>query len=159
MALSLRDHIKAARLSNQAAKDKPPFEPETPKPKPASPMSMMKEIKEMVSVFPTEAWQETTELQDFDADRYLQDLQALERSLVEDVPGLPILMSSVMKNLRQYPELPHLLDDKQINVIVRAFCKRKNLEVVAPSKTGGKGGKSIATMTKGLSAHQILDML
>lgn len=137
---------------------------QTPKQK-ESVMGMMGDLKKsydsMQSAFPEQPWEESN-IENFDADRHLADLKALEQSLVEDVPGLPVLMSRVMRNLREYPDLAHLLNEEQINCIVRAFSKRKVIEIVTPTKTAGKGGKggvSVANLTKDMTASQILDLL
>lgn len=128
-------------------------------------MGKMDELKKsydsMKSAFPEQPWEESN-IENFDAERHLADLKSLEASLVEDVPGLPVLMSRVMRNLREYPDLAHLLNDEQINCIVRAFSKRKVIEIVTPTKASGKGGKggvSLATLTKDMTAAQILDIL
>lgn len=124
-------------------------------------MKVLQQASEnMKSVFPEEPWPESY-IEDFDADRHLDDLKALEVSLTEDVPGLPALMGRVMKNLRNYPDLAHLLNEAQIQCVVKSFCKRKMIEIVTPTKGGAKGGKgvSVANLTKDLNAKQILDML
>lgn len=150
---------------------------ETPLPKPVDPtlksagelslIARAKALKETgeqyQSVFPDAPWPES-ELEGFDAQSHLDDLKLLEKALLEDEELLPFLMARVHQNLRQYDDLAHILNEEQIQVIVCAFAKRKDIEIVAAAtgkgtKGGGTKGRTVQSITKDLSIEQVMSML
>lgn len=115
------------------------------------------------SVFPDEPWPESF-IENFDAQSHLDDLKLLEKALLEDEELLPFLMARIHQNLKQYDDLAHILTEEQIQVIVCAFAKRKDIEIVAaaagkPTKGGGTKGRTVQAMTAGLSIEQVMGML
>ena len=122
---------------------------------------MLKETGEQYeSVFPESPWPESY-LDNFDADSHLTDLKLLEQQLLMDEELLPTLMIRIHQNLKQYEDLAHLLSEEQIQVIVCAFAKRKNIEIVAAAsgKSTSTKGRSVAAITKDLSIEQVIGML
>ncbi len=165
-AKAINEQSKATAKEALKVQDKPNIsaalakvmEPEIP-----TAMQRMKKLKEanevISSVFPDKPPEEI-QFEGFDAEAHLNDLKALELSLIDDVPMLPVLMGRVMRNLQQYEDLAHILNEGQIQVIVEAFAKRKGIEVVMPSKgTGKTAGRSVASLTKDMNVEQILGML
>ena len=122
---------------------------------------LLKETGEQYeSVFPATPWPESY-LEDFDADGHLNDLKLLEQQLLTDEELLPTLMIRIHQNLKQYEDLAHLLTEEQIQVIVCAFAKRKNIEIVAAAsgKSASTKGRSVQAITKDLTIEQVMGML
>ena len=168
--VDLTKALARAKVLSTAAMAAPKPEPtpvkgkgSLPTPKQSPLMERMRKIKEsgeeLKSVFPQELPEEV-HFEGFNVEQHLDDLKAIEQSLITDVPGLPMLMGRVMRNLHQYEELAHILSEEQIQVVVAAFAKRKGIEIVAPTKsTGSVKGRSIVNATKDLTVSQIMDML
>ena len=168
--VDLTKALARAKVLSTAAMAAPKPEPtpvkgkgSLPTPKQSPLMERMRKIKEsgeeLKSVFPQELPEEV-HFEGFNVEQHLDDLKAIEHSLITDVPGLPMLMGRVMRNLHQYEELAHILSEEQIQVVVAAFAKRKGIEIVAPTKsTGSVKGRSIVNATKDLTVSQIMDML
>lgn len=168
--VDLTKALARAKVLSSAAMAAPKPEPtpvkgkgSLPTPKQSPLMERMRKIKEsgeeLKSVFPQELPEEV-HFEGFNVEQHLDDLKAIEQSLITDVPGLPMLMGRVMRNLHQYEELAHILSEEQIQVVVAAFAKRKGIEIVAPTKsTGSVKGRSIVNATKDLTVSQIMDML
>ena len=122
---------------------------------------LLKETGEQYeSVFPATPWPESY-LEDFDADGHLNDLKLLEQQLLTDEELLPTLMIRIHQNLKRYEDLAHLLTEEQIQVIVCAFAKRKNIEIVAAAsgKSTSTKGRSVQAITKDLTIEQVMGML
>lgn len=122
---------------------------------------LLKETGEQYeSVFPDTPWPESY-LEDFDADGHLNDLKLLEQQLLTDEELLPTLMIRIHQNLKKYEDLAHLLTEEQIQVIVCAFAKRKNIEIVAAAsgKSTSTKGRSVQAITKDLTIEQVMGML
>ena len=122
---------------------------------------LLKETGEQYeSVFPDTPWPESY-LEDFDADGHLNDLKLLEQQLLTDEELLPTLMIRIHQNLKQYEDLAHLLTEEQIQVIVCAFAKRKNIEIVAAAsgKSTSTKWRSVQAITKDLTIEQVMGML
>jgi hypothetical protein len=155
----------------EAPKVKPKSTPRAKKEKepegePVSQLSALERIRklqemgaEIDSVFPDNPWEESN-LPDFDAESHLADLKALEQSLIDDVPELPVLMGRIHRNLSKYDDLAYILNEQQIGVIVAAFARRKGIEIVAPTKAKGSvKGRSIASATKDMTVDEIMGLL
>lgn len=102
--------------------------------------------------------QEVRAVEGLDADQFMQDFDELAQYIVDDVPDIGTLQARTHANLLQYPELTHILNDAQIKVIVGSFLKRKNIEIVTPSKKGA-GRANMKNLTQGMTADDILDSL
>lgn len=104
------------------------------------------------------------QIADFDAveglnvDMFMQNLETLETYLTDEVPDIASLQQYTHTNLRQYPELTHILSDKQVGVVVQGLAKRRNIEIVAPSN-GNKGKTNVKNLTRNMSESQLLDSL
>ena len=91
-------------------------------------------------------------------DDFMESLYSLEAYLVEDVPSIATLQQQTHKNLRQYPELCHILSDAQVGVVVQGIAKRRNIEIVSPT-TGSKAKTNVKNLTRNLTAEELLDEL
>lgn len=141
--------------------------PKDPSLKSAAELSLIAKVKllketgeQYESVFPDTPWPESY-LEDFDAEAHLNDLKLLEQQLLTDEELLPTLMIRVHQNLKQYEDLAHLLTEEQIQVIVCAFAKRKNIEIVAAAsgKSASTKGRSVQAITRDLTIEQVIGML
>lgn len=92
---------------------------------------------------------------EFDLPKFMEEMQDLERAVTEKAPDMGTLMAKIHRNLKQYPELCHILPDELIKVAVSGFLDEAKVET-APK---AKGRKSVATMTKGKSKEDIDAML
>ena len=102
--------------------------------------------------------EEVRKIVDLDADELLDDLVMLEEYVVGDCPEIGGFMQRMHTNLRQYPELTHILNEAQIGIVVQSFMKRKNIEITAPTN-GSKAKQSVGNMTRGKSKQEVLDIL
>lgn len=173
---SLNKAMARLQVKQQQAQEAPPVvekevkvlpTPKDPALKSAAELSivarakLLKETGEQYeSVFPATPWPESY-LEDFDADGHLNDLKLLEQQLITDEELLPTLMIRIHQNLKRYEDLAHLLTEEQIQVIVCAFAKRKNIEIVAAAsgKSASTKGRSVQAITKDLTIEQVMGML
>lgn len=76
----------------------------------------------------------------------------LEQQLVEDEPDLKTFLRQINEQLRQFPELVHLLSDEEIAPVYKARMRLTNTEVSVKKskKKGSKGllddGKKLADL-------------
>ena len=108
-------------------------------------------------VLDNEQTEEVQKLEGLDADTFMADMLMLEDYIKGDVEDIATLQQRTHYNLKQYPELTHILNDAQIGVIVQALLKRRNIEVVTPSK--GQGSTNVKKMVGAMTKDQILDSL
>ena len=173
---SLNKAMARLQVKQQQAQEAPPVvekevkvlpTPKDPALKSAAELSivarakLLKETGEQYeSVFHATPWPESY-LEDFDADGHLNDLKLLEQQLLTDEELLPTLMIRIHQNLKRYEDLAHLLTEEQIQVIVCAFAKRKNIEIVAAAsgKSASTKGRSVQAITKDLTIEQVMGML
>ena len=173
---SLNKAMARLQVKQQQAQEAPPVvekevkvlpTPKDPALKSAAELSivarakLLKETGEQYeSVFSDTPWPESY-LEDFDADGHLNDLKLLEQQLLTDEELLPTLMIRIHQNLKKYEDLAHLLTEEQIQVIVCAFAKRKNIEIVAAAsgKSTSTKGRSVQAITKDLTIEQVMGML
>lgn len=88
------------------------------------------------------------ELQELDSGEVLevlkQELIELGNQLLEEKPILTDVLERVNKNLRQYPELTHLLTDDEIKPLYQVYVRMAEVEkTVAAKSKGGKGGRKL----------------
>lgn len=63
-----------------------------------------------------------------------QGLLELDAALQEEAPDLNVWMTKLNTNLRQFPELIHLLSDEQRAPLYRAIIKVSQIKVAPPEK-------------------------
>lgn len=80
-------------------------------------------------------------------------LQALQQALEEQNPNINGYLKSISENLRQFPELVHLLSDEQIKPIYSAM--RQQTSVVISAKLA----KNAAKKPTANEAAQLLNLL
>lgn len=88
--------------------------------------------------------EEMREFPDFNPDAFVQKLAILEGQVVAKAPGIASYLQDINRNLRQYPELVHLLNDDQLAVITQGllFLTNTNMVQIAAS---GKSRKTLST--------------
>ena len=98
-------------------------------------------------------------LEGLDADTMMEGLLQLEDYLLGDAPQMPTFMREIHRNLKQYPELTHILNEKQIGLVVQSIIKRKGVEVVTPSNPDAKGRTNVKNLTRNMSKDDIMNAL
>jgi hypothetical protein len=95
------------------------------------------------------------EIPEFDAQQFEANVLNMANQLAMDDPDIKTYILEINRNLRQYPQLAHLLTDETRGLIFQGFKYVKKIEIVAkkPAKS------SSATLDKVLkqSADEILD--
>lgn len=68
-------------------------------------------------------------------------IQSFEENLHSDNPQIGSYLKRINEDLRQYPELEHLLDDSEIAIIYQGMMKmaKEKVEVKKSKKRGSKG--------------------
>lgn len=157
--------VLARAKAAQAVQAKPPQEAVAPKPKlavgtkaPKRENAAAQMLKGGVMEMDTEQLEAIHKCEGLQADQFLEGLQLLETYLTDEVPDIATLQQATHSNLRQYPELTHILNDNQVGVIVQGLAKRRNIEIVTPS-SGNKGKTNVKNLTRNMSADQLLDSL
>ena len=79
----------------------------------------------------------------------LAGIEELQLALEAQDPGLGNYCNKINSQLRQYPELVHILTNEQRGVIVQAFCNKKFEYLDEKSKPKVKKTKSFADLPEG----------
>lgn len=74
------------------------------------------------------------ELEGFDADQFLRQLQDLDAATVEKSPDIRQFSRLIRKNLEQYPELTHILTDEQLGIITSGILTLAGVETEPKTK-------------------------
>ncbi len=85
----------------------------------------------------------------FDPDSFMSSLSSLQDQLLANAPGMPSYLRQIHQNLKQYPELTHLLDDSQIKIIVSGLLKKTNTDMAAVA-TKKRGSKKSAPLSESM---------
>lgn len=77
------------------------------------------------------------EIEGFDANFFEQNVMQLGEELQKENPSIRSYLKHIMQNLHSYPEVNHLLNDKQLSLVVSGFKKQRGVEITAkkPSQT------------------------
>ena len=145
-----------AKLPQEEAATKPKLSVGSTAPKRENAAAQM--LKGGVMEMDTEQLEAIHKCEGLQADQFLEGLSLLETYLTDEVPDIATLQQATHSNLRQYPELTHILNDAQVGVIVQGLAKRRNIEIVTPTK-GNKGKTNVKNLTRNMSAGQLLDSL
>jgi hypothetical protein len=89
--------------------------------------------------------------------RILPKLQQLDSMLESQAPGLKNYLLEINEDLRQYPDLVHLLTDEQIkpiysslraitNTVITAKAAKANKEVKGTKKVSSEDGNMLANL-------------
>ncbi len=57
-------------------------------------------------------------------------IDAIEATLKQQDPNMPIHLASIRKTLLQYEELVHILPDEKIGILMQGMAKYKNIKLV-----------------------------
>lgn len=71
----------------------------------------------------------------------LPKIAQLEQELQEENPGIDKWLGDINKDLRQYPELVHLLSDEQIKPIYSAVRRKTDVKISVKASRAKKGTK------------------
>lgn len=69
-----------------------------------------------------------------EANHLIATMQALDAALVEKTPEIRTLSSAIRKNLEQYPELTHILNDDQLHIMVQGYLTIANVKTAPKTK-------------------------
>jgi hypothetical protein len=64
-------------------------------------------------------------------DKLQQEMQKLEAALKADDPDMPAYLRESHKVLVSHPETAHLLDDEEINLLIRAAEQHTKVQIIA----------------------------
>ena len=94
--------------------------------------------------------EEASELDGLDADRFISTLQNLDAATFEKTPDIRTFCREIRKNLEQYPELTHILNDDQLGILVGGYLELKGIETAPKTKAAkaAVGTKTIAELSK-----------
>jgi len=93
--------------------------------------------------------EEVQQLMGADADKLIVTMQELDAALIEKTPEIRTLSNSIRKNLEQYPELTHILTDKQLHIMVQGYLTIANVKTAPKTKaakTASANKKADATI-------------
>lgn len=82
-------------------------------------------------------------------DKTLEAIQQLRTALEQQDPGMGNFLNMINVQLRQFPELVHLLPDDEIATVVQAHCMKKFEYLDKKSKPKEKKSKSSAALPEG----------
>lgn len=93
---------------------------------------------------------EASELDGLDADRFITTLQNLDAATFEKTPDIRTFCREIRKNLEQYPELTHILNDEQLGIIVGGYLELKGVETAPKTKAAksAAGTRKLADLSK-----------
>lgn len=57
-------------------------------------------------------------------------IEAIEATLKQQDPNMPIHLASIRKTLLQYEELVHILPDEKVGILMQGMAKYKNIKLV-----------------------------
>ncbi len=57
-------------------------------------------------------------------------IDAIEATLKQQDPNMPIHLASIRKTLLQYEELVHILPDEKVGILMQGMAKYKNIKLV-----------------------------
>lgn len=77
-----------------------------------------------------------TTLQKFDPQNFVNKLVLVRNGVESKAPGVATYLQEINRNLNQYPELVHILNDEQIGVIVSGLLFMTNTNMVQASAAG-----------------------
>lgn len=76
----------------------------------------------------------------------LELMSSIEETLQKENPEIELYMVKINQNLRQFPELIHLLTDEQIAPYYKAVLKQANIKL-APKKAAAKKKAEVVEIT------------
>lgn len=129
---------------------------ETPtEPTPVDPVEVKRIVQKVEAL---EATSEMKELAGFNWQQFQDSLFYINDRQNEGFPEISSALTVINKDLRNYPELAHLLSTEQVSAIVQRILIQKNLWI-APEKKKAKAKKAKAPTAKELlEAAQSLDL-
>lgn len=78
------------------------------------------------------------ELIGFNTDAFLSNLQNLDAATVEKTPDIRTFSNAIRKNLEEYPELVHILNDRQLQIITSGVLTLAGVETAPKTESGKK---------------------
>lgn len=94
------------------------------------------------------------EIEGFNAKLFEENIFQLAEELTVENPKIRSYLKDIMKNLHTYPELNHLLSDKQIGIFVEGMKRQKGIEISAKKPAQTSATKAIGN----LSSEEILNL-
>ena len=88
-----------------------------------------------------------------DLEAMRHNISQLEKALVEKMPEMPMMLRRIHTDLKQCPELLHLLDEEEVAKVVRALSIQTG--VVIQAQTAKSHAKSENAKLKNLSLDDI----
>lgn len=76
----------------------------------------------------------------------LDRLDKLEAAILATDPSIPVHLGAILKNLHQYEELIHLMDDGKIRILMDGMIKHRKVELVKEAATS-KSKKALGKTT------------
>ena len=102
--------------------------------------------------FPEEFYQ----VPDFDAERFESNMKSVAEEMLTSDPDIKTYLRDIVRNLKKFGQVPHMLSDEQIGLVVTSFQRIKNREI----KASKPRPKANASVQKVLNKHidDVLDV-
>ncbi len=82
---------------------------------------------------------EMSKLEAFDTAKFVANMASLHTALEAKAPGIAGYLRDINRNLNQYQELTHLLNDEQIGVIVSGLLFMSDTQIATVKATSKRG--------------------